>query len=267
MLFASLAINIKNQADGTAPLAGGVSKLVGESMYVLGLPFAFKDMIPGTVKIFTGDNDLTTSLTTNINKGILKVTPQFFQDRAVIQTALTIAERSPTSFPNTDELRLAAIKFLDEAKSSSVSQALSLARYSSDPNVISNLLKELNKAKATGAVRLGGGIFSLADIGIGIGSIIEGSRNIETTGGKLSVASGSASIVAGVMGAVAILATNPVTVMAAAALAVAFTIAGAFLGFFSAPKKSGMTPHPVYGLTSDGGWDFGSPTDYGAGTS
>lgn len=236
LLLSSVVVNSWNKNEKISTDAAGISRLVGESFYMLGLGHAFNDIMPN----LPGSNSAL--MRRVLPQGMMDfLTPEFFQKpfvKAAAETAANTISLGQGLRDSVDDL----IANYSTTKLNDIMAPLSGARPDTPEG---QLYSKLAEARRTSVAKFGGGILSLGDIAIGIGQIVDGSKRTDTLQGRVTVAGGAMSVTAGVLGLASLLA-GPAAPYVAAAAAL-FTIISAVLGIFSMPKRP--DPHPIYGLT------------------
>ena len=234
-VFASVALTARKQALNIGSDAASISRLVGESFYLLGIPYAFKSLMNTTG---------LTSLGSIVGTGIRNLASISADSFAKTSIGANIAKMS------------ASAAATGQAVISDITQIA--ARVANNP-VLSKLglVSAMTAAKASVSklvAKAGGTLFAAGDIAIGIGQVISGARSLDTIAGKVGVAAGTASISAGLMGVAAILTSNPATALFAGAIAVVATIISAIFGIKSASLA--QSSHVLYHQGSINEFDF-----------
>lgn len=262
LLVLSLGFNSFAFNSGLTSDAAGISKLVGESLYMLGLPFAFSKLtglfgsrLPNLAKYFVTDS---------LSQGRPLFAAAF--DKAInhledpVRGAITSAQQSFNTdgvsrvLSNIDEMLDRGTTINPDFGGPWREHVLT----AHEREKLTELKKDIEAARGKATAQFGGKVFALADIAIGLGQVIDGARKIDTTLGKLGVATGSASVAAGISGLIALVARAPFALPFG--LASAFLTFGGVLGFVIGSSLLGNTSdptrNPLYNLSDDNAYDY-----------
>lgn len=268
LLFASMALNARNLHHGETTDALGISRLLGEAIYTVALPFAFNDMAFALLD----ENGGKAATLRRWLAGLLKFDYiQIPKVKAALDNVLSgdvvtgaVRDRALALKTLVDNNDMSGFKTKLYEQLNAIPDDLLPTRELRELRALQNsqlahLFKEVNSARLAAAGKTGGGLLGVGDIAIGIGQIIEGAKYHHTAQGKYGIATGSTSLVAGVTALGSALAWTKVLSFAPGLLAASaiFTALGAvmgLIGLFAFNKKPYY--HPIWGDTADDNFDF-----------